>query len=156
MKALENNKGIPQVDLATAIREGDRQAAADILRQQAKAVSYSPEFREYLADSTTALETNNWEGMANHLLHGDYIDDRGNIFILAPYLRRINGQDVTQLTLLEGKICSYSPVKMEAAAIEVFGTLNQEIPQLLVVDVEIAVGNIGNEESFIAPGGWVL
>jgi hypothetical protein len=156
MKSLANKQDIPPTDLATAIREGDRQAAAHSLRQRSNSPVHSSEFREYLADVATALETDRWDKITQHWLHDRFIDDRGNILLLANYTRRINGKDITKLTLLEGKICAYSPVRMEAAAIEVFGRLNQEIPKLLVLDVETAVGNIGEEEAFIAPGGWGL
>jgi hypothetical protein len=154
MKTLENNKGIPQVDLANAVSLGDRQAAAAILRQLAIVGSYSPEFREYLADLATALETDLWEKMGEHFLENRWIDNREKILLLAPYLRRIDGQDVTKLTLLLGELSPSAPVTMENAAIEVFGTLNQPIPKLLVINLSIAVGSIGGEEAFIAPGGW--
>jgi hypothetical protein len=156
MKALENNKGISQTDLATAIREDDRQAAAHILHQRSNCSAYSPEFREYLSDLATALATDDWDKISQHWLDDRFIDDLGNIVLCANYSRRINGDDISKLTLLEGKICDYSPVRMEAAAIKVFGRLNQNIPKLLVLDLDTAIGNVGNEEAFISPGGWSL
>jgi hypothetical protein len=141
--------------LISAVKENNRQATADILRK--RSILESPShFREYLADVATAVEIDNWDKIPQHWLDDHFIDDRGNVLLCANYIRRINGEDITELTLLEGKICGYVPVTMETAAIGVFGVLNQEIPKLLVLDVEIAVGNIGNEEAFIAPGGWTL
>jgi hypothetical protein len=141
--------------LISAVEENNRQATADILRKRSRLEPPS-QFREYLADVATAVEIDNWDKIPQYLLHDRFIDDRGNVLLCANYTRRINGEDITKLTLLEGKICDYSPVAMETAAIGIFGVLNQEIPKLLVLDVEIAVGNIGNEEAFIAPGGWTL
>jgi hypothetical protein len=141
--------------LILAVEENNRQATADILRTRSISESPSP-FRDYLVDLATAVEIEDWDKISQHLLHDHFMDDRGNVLLCANYTRRINGKDIIKLTLLEGKICDYSPVAMESAAIGVFGVLNQQIPKLLVLDLEIAVGNIGNEEAFIAPGGWNL
>jgi hypothetical protein len=141
--------------LATAVERQNPLQISSILLQMGTG-SEDNDVAQYLSDLAEAVKTNLWAKVKPRFLNPRFIDDQGKIFILAPYLRRINGQDVIKLTFLQGNICSYSLVKMEAIAISVFGKLNQEIPKLLVVDVETAAGNIGNEESFIAPGGWML
>lgn len=141
--------------LATAVECQNSLRVCSILLQM-KTVSEDNDVAQHLSDLAEAVKTNSWAKVKARFLNPCLIDDQGKIFILAPYLRRINGEDITKLTLLEGKICDYSPVAMETAAIGVFGVLNQEIPKLLVLDVEIAVGNIGGDEAFIAPGGWTV
>jgi hypothetical protein len=145
-----------EAKVETTVNQGNCQATAAILHQRSICGDDSAEFCEYLADLSAAVATDNWGKLGDHFANERFIDNRGNLFVLAPYNRRINGQDITKLTLLEGKICSYSPVRMESAALEVFGTLNQAIPKLLVIEVQTSAGNIGNEEAFIAPGGWKL
>jgi hypothetical protein len=141
--------------LATAVERQNLPQICSILHQIGTR-SEDNDVTQHLSDLAEAIKTNLWAKVKARFLNPRFIDDQGKIFILAPYLRRINGQDVVKLTFLQGNVCSYSLVKMEAIAISVFGKLNQEIPKLLIIDVETAAGNIGNEESFIAPGGWIL
>lgn len=152
MKLLEEDKK----RLVEAVSNGDHHATAAIVTHMSKSPHYSRRSQDYFAELATALKTDRWDKISKHWSEDGFIDDDGNVLLLADYTRRINGEDITQLTLLIGKICLYTPVRMEAAAIEIFGRLNQAIPTLVVLDVETAIGNIGGEDAFIAPGGWNL
>jgi hypothetical protein len=141
--------------LATAVERQDSPKVCSILKQIEEEAN-DIALKQYLSCLHEAVQTNVWDEVKAIFLNSHPIYDQSNVFILAPYSRRVNGQDVVKLTFLQGSVCSYDLVKMETAAISLFGKLNQEIPEFLVIDVETAAGSIGNEESFIAPGGWIL
>lgn len=115
------------------------------------------EFKQYLSEIAEAFETNRWDTIGSYFLRNRFIHKEKEIaFLLAPLSRRVNGENVTKLTLVVGEVRQYSTPDMEKVAIDVFGKLNQPIPKLISLHVVASAGNIGGEEAFIAPGAWML
>lgn len=135
------------LSLVSKVEKEDYCSVADNLRRLSD-TAQDKNLSVFLSQLSTKLEKANLE------LIDDYYVDHQLVFFLAPFTRRVNGQDITKLTLVVGEIRQQQASSLEQAAISVFGCLNQNIPELLAIDVLASCGNIGGEEAFISPGGW--
>lgn len=140
--------------LKPAVKRNNRLQITEILSQLAIEVPEC-EFQGYLLNLKEAVETDRWNKIGDHFLSESFIHNR-IAALIAPYRRRINGEDLIQLTLIGGEVCPHAPASMEKAAIAVFGKLNQPIPKLILLKIIASEGNISGQEAFIAPGGWML
>ncbi|MCU0533350.1 MAG: DUF6014 family protein [Hydrococcus sp. Prado102] len=144
------------VQIIEALEKNDRARAAIMLRHLATS---SSEFSEaYLLRIANALETDNWDAVADDFIKHNFIGRNDYILIVGPFRRNKEGQGDIKLTAIFGRIDSIPlPIEdLEVAAREAFGQLLQPLAPTFAIESIAACGNIGEQEAFLPPDCWCL
>jgi hypothetical protein len=144
------------IQIVEALERNDRVAAAIMLRHLA---TNSSEFSEdYLLRVAKALETDNWDEVADDFIKHNFIGRNDYILLVGPFRRNKEGQGDIKLTAIFGRIDSIPlPIEdLEAAAREAFGKLLQPLAPTLAVESIASCGNIGQQEAFLPPDCWCV
>jgi Family of unknown function (DUF6014) len=115
--------------------------------------------KEWLNENIEALQTNDYQPLAKLFYDLKFIGKNRDFAIAAPFTVLRGAEEVTKLSVLEGKVIYVPEIKNGLQIVEkIQGTpLREQINKLLAVKTTLATGNFDGQnggEAFIVPDGW--
>jgi hypothetical protein len=114
--------------------------------------------RDWLELTAEALERGSFEGLSKQFREATFVGPDGYMLLIGPYTQRREGQDVTTLSALLGRVIEHEIVQNVAKTTEEIqrAPLRQPVQPIVPIRCLASTGNIGGEagEAFIVPDGW--